>query len=82
MAGKIKKTLKSEICAVMVALALAGGAREASGTLSNSIVKDNIEYLISEIYIALRAEEAKPQTDETRANIARLEAERDVLFRR
>lgn len=46
MAGKIRKTLKSKICAVMVALALAGGAREARGTLSNSIVKDNIEYYI------------------------------------
>ena len=44
----MKRCLKGWICAAIVGLALAGGAKEANATLidSNSIVQDGIEYYI------------------------------------
>jgi len=48
MSGETKKNLKSVVCAGIVILALAGCARQARGTLSNSssIVEDGLEYYI------------------------------------
>jgi len=48
MSGKINKNWKSVVCAGIVTLALAGCAREARATLSNSssIVEDGLEYYI------------------------------------
>jgi len=48
MSGETNKNLKKLVCAGIVALALAGCARQARGTLSNSssIVEEGLEYYI------------------------------------